>query len=195
MKNLKDMSCSDIFMAIHDRQITALMFHTQSADLFDFLGLMGFKRMHEYQYFVESAEHRGLCRYYINHHNQLMVGGHPKGPTVIPSEWGKYTRFDVTPQVRKQAIEKSFNDYRSWEAETKELYSQYSKALMDLGCVSDSIKVNELIKDVDMELKTLDRMILKLGSISFDLVGILGMQEELHEYYTEKTKNIGVYIC
>ena len=194
-KSTEEMTSEDIFMALHDRQITALMFHTQSADLFDFLGLMGFKRMHEYQYFVESAEHRGICRYYINHHNKLLMGGHPEGPKVIPPEWGQHSRFDVTPQIRKQAIEKSFMDYQDWESETKALYSEYSKALMNLDCVADALKINELIKDVDQELKCLDRMILKLKSISFDAVGIMSMQDELHEYYREKTKSIGISIC
>lgn len=189
------MTTEDIFKAIHDRQITALMFHTQSADLFDFLGLMGFKRMHEYQYLSESAEHRGLCRYYINHHNKLLVGGHPQGPKVIPAEWGQYTRFDVTPQVRKQAVEKSFNEYQEWESETKELYSQYSIALMNLGCVADSNRICELVTDVDQELKYLDRILLKLKAISFDAIGMMDMQEELHEHYREKTKSLGIDIC
>lgn len=192
---VQDRSCEDIYKAIRDRQVSALMFHSQMADLFDFLGLMGFKRMHEYQYFAESAEHRGLCRYYINHHNKLLVGGHPQGPKVIPSEWGQYTRFDVTPQVRKQAVERSFNEYQEWESETKELYSQYSIALMNLGCVADSNKVCELVTDVDQELKYLDRMLLKLKAISFDAIGVMEMQEELHEHYAEKTKSIGVDIC
>lgn len=193
--SLEEMTSEDIFKAIHDRQITALMFHSQMADLFDFLGLMGFKRMHEYQYLAESTEHRGLCRYYINHHNKLLVGEHPQEPEVIPAEWVQYTRFDVTPQVRKQAIEKAFNEYKEWESETKETYSGYSKALMNLGCVADALKINEYVKDVDQELKYLDRLFLKLKAISFDAVGVIDMQEELHEHYREKTKSIGVDIC
>lgn len=192
---LEEMTSEDIFGAIHDRQISALMFHSQMADLFDFLGLMGFKRMHEYQYLAESAEHRGLCRYYTNHHNKLLVGEHPQGPKVIPLEWGQYTRFDVTPQVRKQAVEKAFNEYREWESDTKKIYSEYSKALMNLGCVADALKINEYIKDVDQELKHLDRMLIKLKAISFDAVGIMDMQEGLHEHYREKTKSIGIDIC
>lgn len=192
---LEEMTSEDIFGAIHDHQITALMFHSQMADLFDFLGLMGFKRMHEYQYLAESAEHRGLCRYYINHHNKLLVGEHPQGPKVIPTEWGQYTRFDVTPQVRKQAVEKAFNEYREWEFETKKLYSGYSKTLMNLDCVADALKINEYVKDVDQELKYLDRMLIKLKAISFDAVGMMDMQEELHEHYREKTKSLGVDIC
>ena len=32
-------NCKDVFSAINTRQITALMFHDEMADLFDFLGL------------------------------------------------------------------------------------------------------------------------------------------------------------
>lgn len=192
---VQDMSCEDIYKAIRDRQVSALMFHSQMADLFDFLGLMGFKRMHEYRYFSESAEGRGISRYYLNHHNKLLVGGHPQGPKVIPQEWGQYTRFDVTPQVRKQAVEKAFNEYQDWEMETKEMYSWYSKALADKGLIADSLKVGELVKDVDRELKTLNRLLLKLKAISFDAVGVMDMQEELHEHYRGKTRSLGVDIC
>lgn len=192
---VQDMSCEDIYKAIRDRQVSALMFHSQMADLFDFLGLMGFKRMHEYQYFSESAEGRGISRYYLNHHNKLLVGGHPQGPKVIPPGWEQYTRFDVTPQVRKQAVEKAFSEYQDWEMETKEMYSWYSKSLADKGLIADSLKVGELVKDVDMELKALNRLLLKLKAIAFDAVGVMDMQEELHEHYREKTRSIGVDIC
>lgn len=192
---VQDMSYEDIYKAIMDRQVSALMFHSQMADLFDFLGLMGFKGMHEYQYFSESAEGRGISRYYLNHHNKLLVGGHPQGPKVIPQEWGQYTRFDVTPQVRKQAVEKAFNEYQNWEMETKEMYSWYSKALADKGLIADSLRVGELVKDVDMELKNLNSLLLKLKAIAFDAVGVMDMQEELHEHYRENIRSIGVDIC
>ena len=51
-------SCKDVYALINNRQTVALMFHDEMADLFDFLGLRGFKRMHEYQYMAESVEHR-----------------------------------------------------------------------------------------------------------------------------------------
>lgn len=63
------------------------------------------------------------------------------------------------------------------------------------GCVADSNKICDLVSDVDMELKHLDRLFLKLRAMSFDAVGIMEMQEELHEYYREKTKSIGIDIC
>lgn len=191
-RNMDPQTCDQIFMAIKERQIIALMFHDQSADLFDFLGLKGFKRMHEYQYLVESIEHRKLSRYYLNHHNKLLMDTPLDNPEVIPLEWGKYTRFEVTAQVRKQAIEKSFSDYYDWESETLELYSKYAKQLLDMGKVADFNQVNCLIKDVDMELKYLGRTILDLKSISYDLIQVESMQQGLHDHYRDMMREIEI---
>lgn len=188
-------SCHDIFQAINSRQVKALMFHDQMADLFDFLGLMGYKRMHEYQFFSESAEHRTLKRYYLNHHNHLLMEESVTSPHVIPSEWGQYCRFDVTPQVRRQAVEKAFKEYNDWECETKKCYEDYAKQLFEMGNMADFNKVMDLVEDVDMEVKKLDRMYLTLKSVNFNEVYIATVQESLHDEYRLQTKEIGIDIC
>lgn len=187
--------CRTIFMNISTRQIQALMFHGKLADLYDFLGLMGFKRLHEYQYLVESAGMRGIHRYYINHHNKLLEDDSINDPDVIPKEWIRYTRFDVTPQVRKQATEKSFEQYQQWETETKMIYEGYAKQLLENGFVADYNKVMSLVKDVDQELKTLDRLIIELKSVSYDPIYLATIQNKIHECYREKEKEIGIDIC
>lgn len=194
-KQVKDMTCREIFQFINMRQISALMFHDQMADTYDFLGLMGFKRLHEYQYFTESAEHRGLKRYFINHHNKLLNTGKIEVINIIPEGWEKYDRFDVTSTVRQQYVEKSFEMYESWESDTKEIYEYCAKSLLDMGHIADFVKVKELICDVDMELKTLDRMLIELKSVDFNDVYIATIQDELHECYDKKTKEIGIDIC
>lgn len=188
-------SCAEIFQSINARQITALMFHDQMADYFDFLGLMGFKRMHEYQYLSESAEHRALNRYYINHHNKILYSVDVASPHAIPDDWAKYTRFDVTPQVRTQAIKRALEQYNDWECETKEFYESCAKALLEMGHIADFNKVNDLVKDVDMELKTIDRLCITLSSVGYNDVYIATIQDELHERYREKSKSIGIDIC
>lgn len=165
------------------------------ADLFDFLGLSGFKRMHEYQYLAESMEHRALKRYYLNHHNKILYDGNIENPHVIPKEWEQYTRFDVTVQVRKQYIEKSFEEYNAWESETKKCYEDYAKALFDMGHVADFNRVNELVTDVDKELKYLDRLLITLRSVAFNEVYVATIQEEIHEEYKKKTEKLGVNFC
>lgn len=188
-------TCAEIFQKISARQIIALMFHDQLADFFDFLGLMGFKRIHEYQSLKEAAEHRCIKRYYINHHNQLLEDMYIENPDVIPDSWYKYTRFDVTMQVRKNAVETAFERYRSWEVETKQFYCDCAQKLMGMGHIADFNKINSLISDVDMELKALDRLIIDLKACGYNEVYIATMQSELHEKYRQMTKDIGIDIC
>ena len=40
----------DVFAEVNARYIAALMLHDQMANYFDFLGLHGYKRLHEHQY-------------------------------------------------------------------------------------------------------------------------------------------------
>ena len=47
-KSRKDVnSVESIFSEINARMIAALMFHDQMSDYFDFLGMKGYKRLHE----------------------------------------------------------------------------------------------------------------------------------------------------
>lgn len=188
-------SCKEIFAAVNRRQITALMFHDDMADLFDFLGLRGFKRMHEYQFFEESAEHRALKRYYLNHHGELIPEEELDRFEVIPSDWYKYTRMDVSAPVRKQAVQRAMEQYHDWESETKELYEACAKYLLDWGAIADFNKICDLVKDVDMELKYLERLCIELKSVDYSAEYIGVMQDKYHEAYKEKCKDIGVDIC
>lgn len=191
-KSMETMSCEEIFQTLRDRQITALMFHDQSADLFDFLGLKGFKRMHEYQYVSESIGHRRLSEYYLNHHNKILPESYVENPRAIPGDWIKYTRFEVTTAIRRQAVEKSFIDYHNWESETREVYCHCAKRLWELGYLDDFNQVNCLVQDVSLELKYLERMIISLRSISYDPVQVEAMQQELHDHYKCKMEKLEI---
>lgn len=187
--------CTEVYKIVNARQITALMFHDDMADLFDFLGLRGFKRIHEYQYLVESAEHRALKRYYINHHGKLLPDSGLTPVSVIPADWIQYNRMDVTASVRKQYTQRAMEQYLEWETETKALYSKMAAYLMDWQKVADFDKINCLIQDVDTELKYLERLCLELKSVDYDPAYISMLQDKYHEKYKEKCKEIGVSIC
>lgn len=187
--------CTEVYKIIHARHVTALMLHDDMADLFDFLGLRGFKRMHEYQYLVESTEHRALKRYYINHHGKLLPESKLTPVSVIPEAWTQHTRMDVTPSVRKQAVHTAMEQYLDWEHETKAIYSKMAAYLMDWQKVADFNKVNDLIKDVDMELKYLERLCIELRSVDYDPAYVGMLQDKYHERYRKKCEEIGVSIC
>jgi hypothetical protein len=189
MQEISEMSCEEIYSCMLARQIKAIMFHEQMTILFDFLNLHGFKRMHEYQYFCENKEMRGIQRYFINHHNKLIPEKEIENPNLIPADWYKYSRDEVTSTIKKQYIEKCFKDYVDWESETKTYLEAYAKALMNQDKIADFNFINKMICDVDKELKRTMRMYIKLKSVNYDLVYVEEIQPELHKKYKNKMKD------
>ncbi len=188
--NLDANTAEEIFAQIKNRQIAALMFHGQMADYFDFLSLHGYKRLHEYQYFAESAEFRHISRYYINHHGKLLPEGFDGDIRAIPDAWLTANRMAVGKSTKQKAVEDGFNQYHEWETETKAVYSRYAARLRELGYEADAIMVDRLAEDVSHELKCLDWIILDLISAGYDMVYIVESQDRLHDRYKKKLKEV-----
>lgn len=190
-KSKKDVeSVEAIFSEINARMIAALMFHDQMSDYFDFLGMKGYKRLHEYQYFAESLERKRLNQYYINHHNKLIPDIYTGKVAMIPENWQTANRISVGKFTKQKSIEDGFNQYQVWENETKTFYELYSVKLREVSAVSDAIIVEKLVEDVDMELKELERIIVDLVSSGYDMVYITETQQRIHDKYKEKTRKI-----
>ena len=182
----------EIFPEINNRFIGAIMMHGQFADYFDFLGLRGYKRLHEYQHLAESMERRKVCRYYINHHNALIKEDFSGEVNIIPDAWYTAKRLSVGKSTKQKAVEDGFIEYHNWESETKSIYEKYSQKLREAGAVADAIFVEELVEDVSAELQTVERMISNLISTGYDMVYITEIQSEIHEKYKKKLKGIEV---
>ena len=190
-KSKKDVSSVEsIFSEINARMIAALMLHDQMADYFDFLGMKGYKRLHEYQYFSESLERKKLNQYYINHHNKLIPDIYSGQVAVIPENWITANRISVGKSTKQKGIEEGFHQYHEWESETKSLYEHYASKLREMGAVADAIMVEKLVEDVDQELKKLERIVVDLISSGYDMVYITESQQGLHDKYKEKLSEI-----
>lgn len=186
-KSKKDAnSVESIFSEINARMIAALMFHDQMTDYFDFLGMKGYKRLHEYQFFAESLDRKKINQYYINHHNKLIPDIYSGQVAVIPENWQTANRISVGKSTKQKGIEDGFNQYHEWESETKSLYEHYSIKLREMGAVADAIMVEKLVEDVDCELKKLERIIVDLISSGYDMVYITESQQYIHDKYKEK---------
>lgn len=182
----------EIFSEINNRFIGAIMMHGQFADYFDFLGLRGYKRLHEYQHLAESMERRKVCRYFINYHNALIKEDFSGEVNIIPDAWYTAKRLSVGKSTKQKAVEDGFIEYHNWESETKSIYEKYSQKLREAGAVADAIFVEELVEDVSAELQTVERMISDLISTGYDMVYITELQSEIHEKYKKKLKGIEV---
>lgn len=182
----------EIFSEINNRFIGAIMMHGQFADYFDFLGLRGYKRLHEYQHLAESMERRKVCRYYINHHNALIKEDFSGEVKIVPDAWYTAKRLSVGKSTKQKAVEDGFIEYHNWESETKSAYEKYAQKLREIGSVADAIFVEKLVEDVSAELKTVEQMISDLISTGYDMVYITESQSEIHEKYKKKLKGIEV---
>lgn len=178
----------DVFNSIAKRQTTNVMKHLQLADMFDFLNLRGEKRQQEYHAFEEWAELRATHRYAINHLYRLIDDKGVEIPALIPASWFTATKKDVSNDNRRQYTKMAYEEWQKWETETKAFYEQCFKTLTDNAKIAEANKVNELIKDVDEELKYLSREFLELKTVDFALDFILLKQDEKHNYYEKKVE-------
>ena len=186
--NVEAQTVEEIYNEINFRQIAALMFHRQMSDYFDFLGLRGYKRLHEYQYLCESRENLRVSRYYINHHGKLLSDSFSGEVKMIPAAWLTANRISVGKATKQKAVEDGFNTYHSWEAETKAVYEKYAARLREAGHEADAIFVDYLVEDVDKELKNVERIIIELISTGYDMVYIVESQKEIHDKYKRMAK-------
>lgn len=190
------MAISDIFARLNAHLIEGMMFHDRMANYFDFLGLMGYKRMHEYHFLRESAEMRGLNRYYLNHYNRLIPDTAVTAPQVIPAVWYDHSRKDVESSTKKTAVEAAIDQWAEWEHESKKLYEKAYCDLCDLGEVAAACKVKDMIQDVDQECKYADRLYILLSGMDYDMPTISDMQVGIHAEYDEKeAKGVCVKLC
>lgn len=187
-KNYKKYNTADeIFETIVSHLTKGVMFHDKMIDLYGFLGLYGFKKMHEYQYYSESMNRRKAKCYVLEHMN-LLIMDEPdeEGLNFIPQSWYTYTRHDITPEARKQYLYPSFQGYKQWEEETKELLSYCANELMYMGQMSDFNEIMSMVDDVEDELRKLEEVMLKMQSVDWDMQYVMDMQEEICTEYEQK---------
>lgn len=177
------MTIEEIYSELNEHMIKGLMIHEQMANYYDFLGLCGYKRCHEYHYYEENHNFRKLNRYYINHHNKLIPETRIDNPNIIPESWFKYSRNDVDASTKMNAVKNGMTKWVEWESDTKKLYEKLYQELINIGEIADASMLQCLICDVDKELKIASKQYLKLKSVDYNIGHIIGEQHHLHKKY------------
>lgn len=184
------MTIEEVFKKIASHQIKGMMIHEQLANYYDFLGLCGYKRCHEYHFIEETLSYRSVCRYYISHHNKFIEEEQIENPNVIPSSWYKYTRQDVDNNTKRNAVKEGLDIWLKWEKETKSLYEMLYKEVINLDYISDSCKIKELINSVNEELKKIEKYSLNKKAIDYNLNTIISEQDKKHKKYIKKINKL-----
>ena len=189
------MTVDEIYSEIAAHMIKGMMMHEQLANYYDFLGLSGYKRCHEYHFFDETCEYRSVCRYFINHHNKLIPYKSVDDPHVIPDSWYRHLRQGIDNNTKRNAIRSGLSAWVNWEKETKVLYEKMYKELMELNEVASAFKIKELICNVDCELKKAERYLLTKETTDYNIQSIMEEQKAKHDKYDKKMKQIGIKLC
>lgn len=146
------MEVSDIFAELKAHALEGMVFHDEMVRYFDFLNLGKHKERHEEQYEEESKGYRGLCDYYMSHYNRFIPEHPMKRPDVIPESWYRYSRQDVDSGTKTNAVRVAVEKWVDWERQTKSLYEEMCKELMEQGEISAAMYVSCMLKAVDTEL-------------------------------------------
>ena len=185
------MTVEEIFTELANHMIKGIMLHEQLSEYYDFLGLEGYRKCHEYRFFDECVGYKKFVKYYTEHNNKLIEGIKADSSDIIPSSWYKYHRQDVDANTKRNAVKNGLKTWVEWETETKKLYESEYKELMELDKVADAKMVGKLVEDVDHELKRAEQYWLNKTAIDFDLVEVVQEQHKKKEKYKHKLKCLG----
>lgn len=184
------MTIEEVFSHLSAHMVKGLMIHDQLAAAYDFLNLCGYKKCHEYHYFMESCSYRCLQHYYIKHYHKLIPETSINNPQIIPSNWFKYAKSDVDTNTKRSAIRDLMKKWVDWEIEAKSLLEQSYKELYDQGEIGAALKIGCFLKDTSEELARAQEEQNNLESMGYDIVFIIEAQKRLKDKYAHKMKEI-----
>ena len=182
------MTIEEIFNKIASHMIEGIMYHDEMAKAYDFLGLYGFSKCHDYHHMKEEMGYRELSHYYATHYFKLLEIGELKQPNLIPDTWFKYTTLAVDTSTKRNAVKELMTKWVNWEKETKKLYEELHQELTNLREIAAAKYLEKFIDDVTDELKHAQKKFIKLETIGYDIVTIIEWQQPMYRKFKKRMK-------
>lgn len=186
----ESMTCEEIYGVIDSRMVEALMFHSDMMMYFAFLGLDGYSKKHEYQYFKESKGRKCFQRFIMDRTNKIVCEHNIKNPHAIPEEWYKHTRMDVGSNILSKSVKEGFEKYKKWEEETLEMFETIASELLSRGHIVVYSKVLEYCVEVGEELSYIYKDYENLVTTEFDWNYIMERQGKEKQCAEEKLRKM-----
>ena len=184
------MTVEEIFNQLASHMIEGMMIHDALSKGYDFLGLCGFAKAHEYHHIAETKGYQCLLHYYSTHYHKLLESKNIPEPDIIPSSWYKYTTMDVDTNTKRQAVKTMMEKWVQWERDTKALYEKMYTELWALGEIAAANKINCYICDVTDELKHAEKKWIKLTTLEYNINSIISWQKPMYKKYKEKLEHL-----
>ena len=180
------MEAIDVMQTVSTRLVEGMMLHNDLADVFDFIGMRGYKRMQEYYGIWDMVSMRKVHRYAINCMGHILPEETPKYDSLSNRLTG-YSRTDLSPQDRTAYLRRAMSKWIEWEQATLHDMESAASTLRTMGEVCAACKVECLVGHVAKELKCAMRKEVELSSVNYDLVFVMQEQTKIHDCYRCKT--------
>lgn len=182
------MNTDEIYKSISSHMIKGMMVHDQLSNYYNFLGLKGYSKCHEYHFMQETKGYKKFCNYIMNHYYKLIKDDRIQNPHIIPQSWFNYQKKDVDISTKKKAIRDGIDKWLDWQNETKQLYEYVYRELINNGDVAFAIEVGKYIQDVSKQIKDAYQSILDLKSVDYDMSYVLDQQNKMQQKYIKKLR-------
>ena len=175
---------------ISTHMMKGIKMHNKLMDAFGFLNLSGYQKCQEYHVMEELHNYHNWHKFYLEHHNKLIMNDAFEEIEVIPANWYKYKRQDVDSNTKRSAVKDLMKIWINWEKETKKLLEEKYKEAYEMNDIPVVLKIAECIKDVSGELVQAESKQIALDAINYDMIFITEEQQEMYDKYVEKLANL-----
>lgn len=171
------MTLQDIFLKLSNRMVGAMMIHTQLSELFTFIDLTTDYKIQKKQLHDETDGLLNLEKYCVQHHHILITAENPPQIDILNLGMLKEHNGKLSPDDRVYLIQYGMNEWIKWEKESKIIYEDAYRNLIDISEIAAANFVMQYIRDVDKELKNAELIYRIRDAMDWDLPTIYGEQE------------------
>ena len=175
------MTVHEIYTALGNRMVGAMMIHSQLVEIFAFVDLLPDMRKQESQLQEETHGYSELNKYYIQHHHNILVADNPPQIDLLNLGMLKKSSDKLTPEDKAYLIKYGLNEWINWERESKIVYEDAYKHLVDISEVASADFVSRYVRDVDLELKEAEKLYRVRDGINWDLGAIYDKQARVNK--------------
>lgn len=170
------MAIQDIFTKLSNRMVGAMMVHTQLTELFTFIDLMSDIEMQKKQLHEETDGLLKLEEYCAQHYHMLITANNPPSIDLLNLKMLKELSNELTPDDHAYLIQYGLKEWIKWEKESKVIYEDAYRNLIDISEIAAADFVMQYIRDVDEELNNAELLYRVRDVIDWDLSTIYNEQ-------------------
>lgn len=159
----------DVFQKLSNRMVGAMMIHTQLTELFNFIDLKVDAKRQKKQFHEESDGLLKLEKYCAQHHHMLVTSDDPPQVDILDLGLLKEPNTQLSPDDKIYLIQYAMKKWIEWEKESKTIYEDAYRSLVDMSEIASAQFVLNYVEDVDVELSDAEILYGVRDAIDWDL--------------------------